>query len=132
MLLLFSPAPCRWTIGGATDIQLPRGSHQAAHLWLPLLPPLFLHHHPDARLRSGWTVHPPHLRELQLVDRADTQNLTCLYAYNLRESEKDLSPLEIAVRRSTSVITGVIWAGVVSRYWWPYTARRELRMGLGE
>ncbi|TXT15657.1 hypothetical protein VHUM_00160 [Vanrija humicola] len=61
-----------------------------------------------------------------------TYNLTCLYAYNLRESTKDLSPLEIAVRRSTSVITGVIWAGIVSRYWWPYTARRELRMGLGD
>lgn len=59
-----------------------------------------------------------------------TYNLTCLYAYNLRE--KDLSAVEIAYRRTTGVSVGVIWAAIVSRWWWPYTARRELRMGLGE
>ena len=38
----------------------------------------------------------------------------------------------IAFHRSTSVIVGVMWSAVVSRYWWPFTARRELRMGLSE
>jgi hypothetical protein len=50
--------------------------------------------------------------------------------YNSRE--RDVSALSIAFHRSTSVIIGVIWAAVVSRYWWPFTARRELRMGLSE
>ena len=57
-------------------------------------------------------------------------NLTCLYAFNSRE--RDISALSIALHRSTSVIAGVVWAAVVSRYWWPYTARRELRFGLSE
>jgi hypothetical protein len=51
-------------------------------------------------------------------------------SYNSRE--KDLTVFSIAYHRSTSVIIGVIWAAVVSRYWWPFTARRELRMGLSE
>ncbi|KAL7419461.1 hypothetical protein Q5752_006299 [Cryptotrichosporon argae] len=59
-----------------------------------------------------------------------TYNLTCLYAYNQREG--DLTPFTIAYRRSTSVILGVVWAAIVSRYWWPYTARRELRIGLSD
>ncbi|ORX38403.1 Fusaric acid resistance protein-like-domain-containing protein [Kockovaella imperatae] len=57
-------------------------------------------------------------------------NLTCLYAFNSRERE--ISPLSIAIRRSTSVVAGVVWAAIVSRYWWPYTARRELRIGLSD
>jgi hypothetical protein len=59
-----------------------------------------------------------------------TYNLTCLYAYNQRE--RDLSALEIGWRRSASVIAGVVWATVVSNLWWPFAARRELRMGLSD
>lgn len=59
------------------------------------------------------------------------KNLTCLYTYNTR-TRGDVTVELIAYRRSTSVIVGVLWAAIVSRYWWPFTARRELRMGLSE
>ncbi|WVQ72114.1 hypothetical protein IAR50_001659 [Cryptococcus sp. DSM 104548] len=58
-----------------------------------------------------------------------TYNLSCLYEYN---SRGEVSVELIAFRRSTSVIVGVIWAGLVSRYWWPFTARQEFRMGLSD
>ncbi|WVQ80167.1 hypothetical protein IAT38_002272 [Cryptococcus sp. DSM 104549] len=61
-----------------------------------------------------------------------TYNLTCLYAYNTRLREESSTVEMIAFRRSTSVIVGVLWAAIVSRYWWPFTARRELRMGLSD
>ena len=57
-------------------------------------------------------------------------NLTCLYAFNSRE--RDVSAMDIAFHRTVSVLAGVIWAAFVSRYWWPYTARRELRLGLSD
>ncbi|WVO14425.1 hypothetical protein L204_102058 [Cryptococcus depauperatus] len=60
-----------------------------------------------------------------------TYNLTCLYAYNTR-SRGDTTVEVIAFRRATSVIVGLLWAALVSRYWWPFTARRELRMGLSD
>ncbi|KAH9857292.1 hypothetical protein C2E23DRAFT_807373 [Lenzites betulinus] len=59
-----------------------------------------------------------------------TYNLTCLYCYNLRQ--KDVAVLEIAYQRAVSVIIGVVWAAIVSRYWWPTEARRELSKALGE
>lgn len=59
-----------------------------------------------------------------------TYNLTCLYSFNLRR--EDVSVLEIARHRSAAVIVGVLWALLVSRFWWPSEARRELSKGLGE
>ncbi|KAH8107675.1 Fusaric acid resistance protein-like-domain-containing protein [Cristinia sonorae] len=59
-----------------------------------------------------------------------TYNLTCLYCYNLRQ--EDVSIVEIASHRFTAVTVGVVWAAIVSRYWWPTEARRELSKGLGE
>ncbi|KAJ7673046.1 hypothetical protein DFH06DRAFT_1319261 [Mycena polygramma] len=59
-----------------------------------------------------------------------TYNLTCLYCYNLRD--KDISPVDVAVRRAIAVTVGVIYAAVVSRFWWPAEARRELSKTLGE
>jgi hypothetical protein len=40
--------------------------------------------------------------------------------------------VQIAFFRSVTVIIGVLWSAIVSRYWWPFTARRELRMGISE
>ncbi|CAK5265809.1 unnamed protein product [Mycena citricolor] len=59
-----------------------------------------------------------------------TYNLTCLYCYNLRD--KELSPTDIAIRRAIAVTGGVVWAALVSRFWWPAEARRELTKGLSE
>ncbi|KIP04140.1 hypothetical protein PHLGIDRAFT_93906 [Phlebiopsis gigantea 11061_1 CR5-6] len=59
-----------------------------------------------------------------------TYNLTCLFCYNLRQ--KDLSVLDIAFHRASAVIVGVVWAWIVSRWWWPIEARRELGKALGD
>ncbi|KAH9839086.1 Fusaric acid resistance protein-like-domain-containing protein [Rhodofomes roseus] len=59
-----------------------------------------------------------------------TYNLTCLYCYNLRR--KDIDVLNIAYHRAVAVTVGVIWAAIVSRYWWPTEARRALSKALGE
>lgn len=59
-----------------------------------------------------------------------TYNLSALYAYNSRE--RDISVEWIALHRSLSVVIGVLWAAFVSRYWWPFTARRELRMSISD
>ncbi|KIK69372.1 hypothetical protein GYMLUDRAFT_35450 [Collybiopsis luxurians FD-317 M1] len=59
-----------------------------------------------------------------------TYNLTGLYCYNLRAH--DLSIAKIAYHRAISVTVGVVWAGLVSRFWWPAEARRELSKALGE
>ena len=53
-----------------------------------------------------------------------------ILSYNQRDRNQTV--VQIAFHRSTSVIIGVIWSAIVSRYWWPFTARRELRMGLSE
>ncbi|KAK6910779.1 hypothetical protein I203_104811 [Kwoniella mangroviensis CBS 8507] len=60
-----------------------------------------------------------------------TYNLSCLYTYNVGE-RYNLTVEQIAVQRSAAVIIGVLWAAAVSRWWWPFTARRELRLGLSD
>lgn len=51
-------------------------------------------------------------------------------SYNIRQ--RDISVFEIAYHRAVAVTVGVVWAAVVSRYWWPAEARRELSRALGE
>jgi hypothetical protein len=43
-----------------------------------------------------------------------------------------VSPVDVAVRRAIAVTVGVVWAALVSRFWWPAEARRELSKALGE
>jgi len=57
-------------------------------------------------------------------------NLVCLYSYNIRDQDEDI--IQLAQHRSISVTVGVVWAGIVCRYWWPTEARRELSRALGE
>ncbi|KAL6303505.1 Fusaric acid resistance protein-like-domain-containing protein [Sparassis latifolia] len=59
-----------------------------------------------------------------------TYNLTCLYCYNLRQ--KDISVTHVAFHRAVAVTVGVVWAALVSRYWWPIEARRVLGRALGD
>ncbi|KAJ7830460.1 Fusaric acid resistance protein-like-domain-containing protein [Mycena olivaceomarginata] len=59
-----------------------------------------------------------------------TYNLTCLYCYSLRGQE--VFAVDVAVRRALAVTAGVVWAALVSRFWWPAEARRELSKALGE
>ena len=51
-------------------------------------------------------------------------------SYNLRQ--RDVSVIDIAMHRATAVAVGVVWAAIVSRWWWPIEARRELGKALGE
>ncbi|PCH35986.1 hypothetical protein WOLCODRAFT_140156 [Wolfiporia cocos MD-104 SS10] len=59
-----------------------------------------------------------------------TYNLTCLYCYNRRQ--KDIAVTDIAFHRAVAVTVGVVWAAIVSRYWWPTEARRALGKALSE
>ncbi|SCZ97721.1 BZ3500_MvSof-1268-A1-R1_Chr4-3g07406 [Microbotryum saponariae] len=59
-----------------------------------------------------------------------TFNLTCLYAFNLREA--DTHPGSIAFHRTVAVSVGVVYALIVNTYVWPFEARRELRKGLSD
>lgn len=43
-----------------------------------------------------------------------------------------MSVTTVAFHRATAVTAGVIWAGLVSRFWWPSEARRELSNALSE
>jgi len=58
----------------------------------------------------------------------ETTELFC--SYNIKEQDGNVTRL--AMDRSISVTVGVVWAGIVSRYWWPTEARRELSRALGE
>ena len=62
------------------------------------------------------------------------QLLVYIYAnfisYNVRHS--DVSVATVAFHRATAVTIGVLWAGLVSRFWWPAEARRELSDALSE
>ncbi|KAG6820973.1 hypothetical protein H0H93_008602 [Arthromyces matolae] len=44
----------------------------------------------------------------------------------------DLPVADIALHRALAVTAGVIWAGFISRFWWPSEARRELGKALSE
>ncbi|EIW83515.1 hypothetical protein CONPUDRAFT_81418 [Coniophora puteana RWD-64-598 SS2] len=62
-----------------------------------------------------------------------TYNLTCLYTYNIRSrGDYTRSVLDIAYHRFVAVTLGLVWAAIVSRFWWPAEARRELSNALGE
>ncbi|KAG8935418.1 hypothetical protein FRC01_000025 [Tulasnella sp. 417] len=58
-------------------------------------------------------------------------NLTALFCYNVRGSG-GVDPLMVAIRRAAAVTVGVVWANIVSRYWWPIEARRELMSSLSD
>lgn len=57
-------------------------------------------------------------------------NLVCLYAYNARELHLHIET--ITYHRAVAVAIGVLWGLIVTAYWWPYVARKELRKGLTE
>ena len=76
-----------------------------------------------------------------------TYNLICLYwysskyslyrtysflilSYNLRQ--KDVLILHVGFHRAVAVMAGILWAALVSRFWWPAEARRELTKSLSE
>ncbi|KAF8798745.1 hypothetical protein BYT27DRAFT_7122602 [Phlegmacium glaucopus] len=71
---------------------------------------------------------PQHLSASRFV--LLTYNLTCLYCYNLRQ--KDVLILDIGLYRAIAVMAGILWAALVSRFWWPAEARRELTKSLSD
>ncbi|GAA5842723.1 hypothetical protein JCM11251_002333 [Rhodosporidiobolus azoricus] len=59
-----------------------------------------------------------------------TFNLTCLYDFNIRETDTHVA--EVAFHRFTAVVVGVLWGLLINTYVWPLEARRELRRGLSD
>lgn len=47
-------------------------------------------------------------------------------------ADDDTSVWKIGLNRALAVTIGVVWALIVSRWWWPTEARRELARGLSE
>jgi hypothetical protein len=68
--------------------------------------------------------------KLNLSRLPTTHAHTFISSYNLRY--QDPSVVEIAFYRAVAVIIGVLWAFIVSQFWWPAEARRELGKLLGE
>lgn len=67
------------------------------------------------------------VRSLVLFSPID---LIVVHSYNLRQV--DISVVDVAFHRAAAVTVGVVWAAIVSRFWWPIEARRELGKALGE
>jgi len=68
-----------------------------------------------------------------------TYNISALYAYSLsvRQGENDddeggVNPIitEIALHRVVAVLSGVLWALIITRVIWPISARQKLKDGL--
>ncbi len=68
-----------------------------------------------------------------------TYNISALYAYSLsvRQGENDddeggVNPIitEISLHRVVAVLSGVLWALIITRVIWPISARRKLKDGL--
>ena len=55
-------------------------------------------------------------------------NLTALYAYNVRHTGYDIE--DIALHRTIAVTVGTLWGLFVTRFCFPFEARKELRAGL--
>jgi hypothetical protein len=51
-------------------------------------------------------------------------------SYNLRR--EDASVVKVGFYRAIAVTAGILWAALVSRFWWPAEARRELSKSLSE
>lgn len=118
---------------------IPREPGHPVDLWLFLLHTLFLLHHYQTDLCNICPVRfvgiqPRVLIQVCLqpfVSITDSNGTTGWFcSYNIREEEEDV--IRLAMNRSISVTVGVVWAGLVSRYWWPTEARRELSRALGE
>jgi len=125
----------RWSMDG-----IPGESRHLIDLWLLFLHTLFLLHHCQTDLRNFRPVRfvgiqPCVLIQVCLrpfVSITDSNRPTgwFFFSYNIREENEDV--IRLAMNRSISVTAGVVWAGIVSRYWWPTEARRELSRALGE
>ena len=55
-------------------------------------------------------------------------NLIALYAYNVRHTGYDIE--DIALHRTIAVTVGTLWGLFVTRFCFPFEARKELRAGL--
>ncbi len=53
-----------------------------------------------------------------------------LNSYNLRQN--DVAVVDVGVHRAIAVTAGILFAALVSRFWWPAEARRELSKSLSE
>jgi len=118
---------------------IPGESRHPVDLWLLFLHTLFLLHRCQTDLRNFRPVRfagiqPRVLIQVCLkpfISAANSDGATGSFcSYNIREEDEDV--IRLAMNRSISVTVGVVWAGIVSRYWWPTEARRELSRTLGE
>jgi len=53
-----------------------------------------------------------------------------ILSYNIRQ--EDVLVLDIGLHRAIAVMGGILWAVLVSWFWWPAEARQELTKSLSE
>ena len=127
--------------GGDGVHAVPQDSGCSGSIWLPLLDAVLLLHRRETAVRDDRPVRPPDVQPdvsilvrppnfIYPIDEVDGWSVCCVNRYNSRQL--DISVVDIAFHRSTAVTVGVVWAGFVSRFWWPSEARRELSKQLGE
>jgi hypothetical protein len=126
--------------GGDGIHAVPQDSGNFGSIWLLVLDAVLLLHRSQTAVRDDWPVRPPDVQpdvfifvstihfSPHFLWFSDGRGGKC--RYNTRQFNK--SVVDIAFHRSTAVTVGVVWAGFVSRFWWPSEARRELGKQLGE
>lgn len=128
--------------GGDGVHALPQDSGNSGSIWLLILDAVLLLHRRQTAVRDDWPVRPPDVQpdvsilvrtipfKLPLFCLVMRTRMRMVRRYNSRQLNN--SVFDIAFHRSAAVTVGVVWAGFVSRFWWPSEARRELGKQLGE
>jgi hypothetical protein len=128
--------------GGHGVHAVPQDSGNSGSIWLLILDAVLLLHRRETAVRDDWPVRPPDVQsdvsilvrtipfKLPLFLKVMRTRMRMERRYNSRQL--DNSVVDIAFHRSAAVTVGVVWAGFVSRFWWPSEARRELGKQLGE
>jgi hypothetical protein len=126
--------------GGDGVHTIPQDSGNFGSIWLLFLDAVLLLHRRQTAVRDDWPVRPPDVQpDVSILVRIihSASQFLCFVdvdaverRYNTRQFHK--SVVDNAFHRSTAVTVGVVWAGFVSRFWWPSEARRELSKQLGE
>jgi hypothetical protein len=122
---------------------VPQDSGNSGSIWLLILDAVLLLHRRQTAVRDDWPVRPPDVQpDVSILVRTIPFKLPLFFClvmrtrtrmerrYNSRQLHN--SVVDIAIHRSAAVTVGVVWAGFVSRFWWPSEARRELGKQLGE
>lgn len=125
-----------WRCGSCRRFHpISREPSRSGHFRLLLFHSMLLLHRHKASVRNKWAFCPANVQSDMSILVRERQRICTSYwfshrnsSYNVRQDDVPVS--DIAFRRTVAVATGVIYAGVISRLWWPSEARKELSSAL--